>query len=177
MSNPFGIVETSELSTNAAKEIPTSKAFENFGRVENTCIKLNAINEDLVGSKHPETGVSYRLRRFSIDGQMYEGGFPEFQAAFEKRLPKDMYLASDDMQFKYCTESLARAIDKNPDLASKFTPRQLEQIRNGEPRIQGWTWHHKEYPPGQMQLVNSDIHSKSRHTGGRAIWGGGSECR
>ena len=41
MSNPFGIVETSELSTNANKEILTSKAFENFGRVENTCIKLD----------------------------------------------------------------------------------------------------------------------------------------
>lgn len=175
MSNPFGIVETSELSTNANKEIPTSKAFENFGRGENTCIKLDTINEDLAGLKHPETGVPYRLRRFSIDGQMYEGVFPEFQPVFEKRLPPDMLKASDSVQFKYCAEALAYAVEHDPGLASKFTPRQLEQIRNGQ--LQGFTWHHKEYPPGQMQLVNSEIHSKSGHTGGRAIWGGGSACR
>ena len=57
-----------------------------------------------------------------------------------------------------------------------FTPRQLEQIRNGEPRISGKTWHHNEVP-GKMQLVDSDEHDICRHTGGRSIWGGGSEYR
>lgn len=51
-----------------------------------------------------------------------------------------------------------------------------EEIKNGEPRISGLTWHHTEHP-GQMQLIDSDVHSKCRHTGGRSVWGGGSECR
>ena len=61
-------------------------------------------------------------------------------------------------------------------LHSQYLGRQLEQIRNGEPRISGLTWHHTEHP-GVMQLVNSNVHSMCRHTGGRSIWGGGSDCR
>lgn len=49
-------------------------------------------------------------------------------------------------------------------------------VLNGEPRISGLTWHHTEHP-GVMQLVNSNVHSMCRHTGGRSIWGGGSDCR
>ena len=56
------------------------------------------------------------------------------------------------------------------------TPRQLEQIKNGEPRISGLTWHHNEVL-GEMQLVNAEEHGICRHTGGRSIWGGGSDCR
>ena len=51
-----------------------------------------------------------------------------------------------------------------------------EQIKNGEPRISGLTWHHNEIP-GKMQLVDATEHSTCRHTGGRSIWGGGSDCR
>ena len=40
----------------------------------------------------------------------------------------------------------------------------------------GYTWHHNE-EKGKMQLVDTDIHSQTRHTGGRNIWGGGTENR
>lgn len=84
--------------------------------------------------------------------------------------------ASDAQQFSHCTKKLAQKLEGNSTLEGRFTPRQLEQIRDGAPRISGLTWHHTEHP-GVMQLVDSDIHSKCRHTGGRNVWGGGSECR
>lgn len=177
MSNPFGMSEISEISKINSSEIPTSKAFENYGKSDLSRRDLHTRNEDLEGKTHPETGVKYVRRCFTINGEKLEGVFPQFEGKFETRLPRNMLLASDEVQFKYCTNALARQIEANPNLASRFTPRQLEQIKNREPNISGLTWHHKEFPPGSMQLVNTDVHSKSGHTGGRSIWGGGSECR
>lgn len=36
----------------------------------------------------------------------------------------------------------------------------------------GYTWHHHQ-DIGRMQLVPSDLHAKTGHTGGASIWGGG----
>ena len=91
-------------------------------------------------------------------------------------MPKDLYNASDTDQFKYCTQKLEKQITNNPESAKQFTARQLEQIKNGEPRISGLTWHHNAVP-GKMQLVDAAEHSTCRHTGGRSIWGGGADCR
>jgi hypothetical protein len=59
--------------------------------------------------------------------------------------------------------------------AKQFTEEQLEQIMNGD-TPDGYTWHHNE-ETGKMQLVKSETHARTGHTGGRAIWGGGSESR
>ena len=40
----------------------------------------------------------------------------------------------------------------------------------------GFTWNHNEIT-GQMDLVDTMIHDRSKHTGGKAIWGGGSAMR
>lgn len=177
MSNPFGMSEICEISKIDSNEIPTSKAFENYDNPNIVCRDIHTVNEDLEGKFHPETGVKYVRKEFMVNGEKLQGVFPEFESKFETCLPRDMLFDSDDQQFKYCTESLANQLQINPELKAQFTPRQLEQIKDGNPRISGLTWHHKEFPPGSMQLVNSDIHSKSGHTGGRSIWGGGSECR
>lgn len=177
MSNPFGMSEISKISKINSSEIPTSKAFENYGKTDVGYRDLHTINEEFEGKTHPETGVKFVRKRFTNEGEKQEGVFPQFEGKFETRLPRDMYKASDEVQFKYCTDALARQIEANPILATNFTPRQLEQIKNGEPRISGLTWHHKEWPAGSMQLVDAEIHSKTGHTGGRSIWGGGSECR
>ena len=60
-----------------------------------------------------------------------------------------------------------------------FSEEQIEQINEGITKggaPDGYTWHH-DAETGKMQLVDSDLHGDSRHTGGRAIWGGGSEFR
>lgn len=128
------------------------------------------------GKKYPGTNVEYKRVRVQVDGVKKEGVFPQFEAKDVERLPKNMYQASDAQQFSHCTKKLAQKLEGNSTLEGRFTPRQLEQIRDGAPRISGLTWHHTEHP-GVMQLVDSDIHSKCRHTGGRNVWGGGSECR
>ena len=89
-------------------------------------------------------------------------------------MARELRSASDTEQFKYCTEKLKQRIERDPEFAKKFTPRQLEQIKAGEPRISGLTWHHNEVP-GKMQLVSSVDHEKCSHTGGCSIWGGGSD--
>lgn len=155
-------------NTNTSSDIPS---------VSNGDGGPTIINSHLAGQNHPESGVPYVHRSFSINGQQISGGFPVFDGKFDATLPDNMLAASDDAQFKECTAQLAAAIESNPSLAQNFTPRQLTQIRDGAPRISGLTWHHREYPPGSMQLVNSEAHATSRHTGGRSLWGGGRDCR
>lgn len=93
-------------------------------------------------------------------------------SVFETQLSKELYQASDTAQFTKCTENLRKAIENDPSLKKQFNSEQLNQITNGEPRIKGYTWHH-DAECGKMQLVRSDVHALNRHTGGKAIWGGG----
>lgn len=137
---------------------------------------ISTINEELEGQIYPGTNVEYRRRPFTVNGEKIEGVFPRFESKFDTTLPPNLLNASDTEQFKYCTQKLASRIETAPDFALQFTPRQIEQIKNGEPRISGLTWHHNEMP-GRMQLVNADVHNTCRHTGGRSIWGGGADCR
>ena len=158
-------------------EVSPYKAFE----TEKTAIEKNSIEkiatrcENLAGKPHPDTGVMYVKNPIVYDGKLYEV-FPKFESKFDTRLPKELYQCSDAKQFSYCTKELAKAIEKKPDLAEQFTDRQLEYIKEGRPYISGLTWHHNEVP-GKMQLISSDIHSRTPHTGGRSVWGGGPTCR
>ena len=157
---------TGELSnkfTNATSEVKTPR-------------HISTINEGLEGQTYPGTNVEYRRRTFTLNGKKVEGVFPRFESKFDTTLPKDLLNASDTEQFKYCTQKLAKRIESDHKFAAQFTPRQIEQIKNGEPRISGLTWHHNELP-GRMQLINANVHNTCRHTGGRSIWGGGADCR
>ncbi len=153
-----------------------SKDLTNTVREAKTPRHILTINEGLEGQTYPGTNVEYRRRTFTVNGEKVEGVFPRFESNFDTTLPQNLLNASDTEQFKFCTQKLASRIETDPDLASQFTPRQLEQIKNDEPRISGLTWHHNEVP-GKMQLVNADIHNTCRHTGGRSIWGGGADSR
>lgn len=135
---------------------------------------ITTINEGLAGKS--VYGVKYARRVFTLNGERVEGVFPVFKSEFNCKLPENLYTASDNEQMKYCTKKLAERIERDPEFAKRFTPRQLEQIKNGVPRISGLTWHHSEIP-GRMQLVDAGEHSAIHHTGGRSIWGGGSDKR
>lgn len=138
---------------------------------ENGDIKLTCINESMAGSEN-EIGVHYVEKVVNINGVEITIVVPEFPSCFEFTIPKELLIADDEALFKYCTQKLLEAIKNDPELASKFTPKQLEQIESGAPRISGWTWHHAE-ECGNIQLVQTKIHECSRHTGGKSIWGGG----
>lgn len=132
--------------------------------------KIPCRNEELEGKVHPDTGVEFERKLIYYDRKIYEGVFPKIESMFDIRLPKKLYNCSDEKQFKYCVEKLAIRVEKNQKQAEEnFTAKQLEQIKNREPRISGLTWHHNE-TPGKMQLVNAEMHANTGHTGGRSIW-------
>lgn len=173
--NPFN--EVKEVKPRVNQEVRNkSQGFENTKKDIHEPRHIKTINEELAGKTYPGTDIPYRKHVFRLNGEKVEGVFPVFDSKFDTFMKKDLWKASDTEQFKYCTEKLKQRIEMNPEFGKQFTQRQLEQIKAGEPRISGLTWHHNEVP-GKMQLVSSTDHEKCRHTGGRSIWGGGSDCR
>lgn len=138
--------------------------------------EIHTRNESLEGKNHPETGVPFERKTVKdADGNEVTGVFPEFDSAFDAQLPEDLYQGTDKEQFAECNRQLKEKVENDPEFAKKFTPEQLEQIKNGD-TPDGYTWHHNE-ETGKMQLVDSDVHAKTGHTGGKTIWGGGNENR
>lgn len=167
--------EVNEISKAGPRIDNTIRAFENNKEIKQIR-HIDTINERYEGEKYPGTNVEYKKRILTINGEKVEGVFPEFESKYTTFLPRQMWTSSDTEQFTYCTKHLARKIESDPQFAKQFTERQIEQIKNGEPRISGLTWHHNERP-GVMQLVDADDHETCRHTGGRSLWGGGSDYR
>lgn len=133
-------------------------------------------NYALAGKTHGKTNVLFVKRVVKdADGRRIKGVFPVFESTFNAKLPKDMLLETDGEQFAECNRQLAKMIEKDLGFAKKFTKEQLEQIRNLD-TPDGFTWHHHE-ETGRMQLVEKTIHLQTGHTGGRQIWGGGTQNR
>jgi DNase/tRNase domain of colicin-like bacteriocin len=137
---------------------------------------IDTINDHLAGSVHDESGVPYEEKVVHLpNGETIEGVFPDFDETYAGQLPDDMLLSSDYVQFDYMNEQLTASIANDPSLMSAFTDEQLSQIAAGE-TPDGYVWHHSE-EPGRMELVDEQTHDEARHTGGRSLWGGGSEYR
>lgn len=139
---------------------------------------IDTINKHLEGTIHPETSVPFiRKTVENISGEIIEGVFPDFKdyRLFEVVLPEKLYQETDPKQFDYCNQKLKESFDKGTINTEHFTERQLDQIGNGD-KPEGLTWHHNE-EKGRMELVEQNIHQATAHTGGRFIYGGGSESR
>lgn len=136
--------------------------------------KIKCINESLAGNKH-STGIPFERRLVQVGDKLYEVVVPKFDSVFDAQLPVDKLKESDPKQFKECNEQLKEAISNNQELRGHFDDEQIEQIENGDtPDV--YTWHH-DAEVGKMQLVDTEIHQKTGHTGGRCIWGGGNDNR
>ncbi len=149
------------------------------GNVDGEVSKIKTINDHLDGQAHPDTGVLYKKKIVEdSDGNLVEGVFPEFDSEFDVQLPDDLLDATDKQQADECNAKLKEWCEENPEEAKqKFTEEQLEKIMDDKPKTpDGFTWHHNE-EKGLMQLVDTETHSITRHTGGKAIWGGGSDNR
>ena len=137
---------------------------------------IHTRNESLEGDRHPITGVEFVKKTVEdAEGNEVTGVFPKFDSKIDVQLPENLEQATDKEQFEECNRQLKEAIENDPNLAEQFTEEQLEQIKNGD-TPDGYTWHHNE-EKGKMQLVDAEIHAKTGHTGGKAIWGGGAENR
>lgn len=164
-------IETKQNDSFVAKqnEVDTSEPldFDN---------EIHTRNERYEGTNHPDTGVPFERKTVKdAEGNDISGVFPVFDSEFDAQLPEELYQSSDKEQFAESNKQIKDAIDKDPEVAKRFTPEQLEQIKNND-TPDGYTWHHNE-ETGKMQLVKSDIHAQTGHTGGKTIWGGGNENR
>ena len=179
-----GATELSETLSAIEKEIPREiinekvdamlqdEAFQ--AEILEETKQIFTINEHLEGTVHSETNIPFTSKEVEIDGESRLGVFPDFPASYETQLPETLHEASDYEQATRCNEQLSQALENGSLDTEQFTDRQLEQIRNGD-KPEGYTWHHHE-DLGRMQLVPSDIHEKTGHTGGRSLWGCGSEA-
>ncbi|NJM54181.1 MAG: HNH endonuclease [Blastocatellia bacterium] len=119
-------------------------------------------NADLAGETHPVTEVPYN-----------RSAYPIFDSKFDAELPKNLRGSNitDYDQFKEATRQLKREIENDPAAGSIFSKEQLADIMAEKPKIKGYTWHHHQ-DGIRLQLVDSKIHAKSGHDGGRKNTGG-----
>jgi len=119
-------------------------------------------NGHLAGKTHPDTRVPFD-----------KDGYPIFDHVGEVSLPDELIgpHVSDRRQMRAATRNLWEEIKDSPEKMALFTPTQLDQIRRGQPRIDGLTWHHHQ-DGVTMQLVDRDIHDRTGHSGGRQTTGG-----
>ncbi|MFZ3579997.1 HNH endonuclease [Virgibacillus sp. DJP39] len=139
---------------------------------------LETRNDHLNGTEHLDTGVPFVEKTVELQsGEVIEGTFPVFDSKFTVVIAEDLYLESDDMHFNVANETFYQAIQEEPHLANELGLSQadVQALANGE-TPEGYTWHHNE-EPGVIQLVNEETHEQTGHTGGRTLWGGGSEYR
>lgn len=150
---------------------------EGVANIETNLIKLDTRNQALEGTVHPETGVPFERKVIDIGNNIkVEGVFPKFDSVIDIQLQEDMLKSSDVVQFNECNSQLKETVEVNIDkYKSIFNKEQMEQILDGE-TPDGYTWHH-DAEVGKIQLVESDKHMKTGHTGGRTVWGGGNENR
>jgi hypothetical protein len=141
---------------------------------------ISTRNESLENDRHPITGVAFEKKVVELsNGDKIEGVFPKFESLFDAKISENLYLDSDKEQFKECNKQLSGEISNNAKLRLKFSEEQIEQIKEGVldgTAPDGYVWHH-DAETGKIQLVDFEIHSRTGHTGGRAIWGGGSDNR
>jgi hypothetical protein len=136
----------------------------------------DTINMKLEGQNYPGTDVLFeRVRTETDKGEQVEVVVPKFESVEDVQLPEELEKETDFKQNKECNGQLKEDVENKPELAERFNDEQLDQIKNGE-TPEGYTWHH-DAPKGKMQLIDLKIHAKVRHTGGKEIWGGGSEHR
>lgn len=143
--------------------------------VESDLRRIKCRNENLEGGRHPETGVPFEKRQVAVDGKEYEVVIPKFESRYDAQLPENKLKSTDREQFEECNIQLKDELSRNSELRGKFDEEQLEQIDNGD-TPDGYTWHH-DADVGKMQLVDTEMHQRTGHTGGRFIWGGGADGR
>jgi hypothetical protein len=130
------------------------------------------------GSDIPGEEVLFETKTIELpNGETVKDSFPVFHSEYEVEIDEDMYLRSDYIHFTYANYELYEEIQEDPELVEELglTEADIEALSNGD-NPEGYTWHHNE-DPGVLQLVDRESHASVGHTGGRELWGGGSEYR
>ena len=118
--------------------------------------------------KTKKTRKSQKTEELGV--KISEYGLPIFPSEFEVQLDLDQIDKTRQTHFYYVNKTLKDAIEKDENLKSKFSDRQLGQISIGK-TPEGYTWHHDGNPPiGRLQLLDSEMHDAIRHDGGYSLW-------
>lgn len=138
--------------------------------------KIETINDELEGARHSETDVPFVRDTVHLsNGEIISGVYPDFDEEYSATISQTIYLSSDAVQFDNANEQLAYEIQQDSELMAQFTPEQILQIQAGE-TPDGYVWHHHQ-EPGRLELVDEETHAQTGHSGGRSLWGGGSQYR
>lgn len=174
----LGIDKVAEYFSSDISSIVEDGANSGIESVEESSeiIQIKTINCGLDGQFHPISGVEFERKVVTTElGEKVEGVFPKFESIFDAQLPENLEYATDSEQFRECNRQLKEKFDSDLKFREQFDERQKENIEDGITPY-GFTWHHNE-EIGKMQLVDYDSHQKTAHTGGRLIWGGGTDFR
>lgn len=176
LSSNENIDANAENVSNSSLERDIEESNENTNIEHAGPEKITCINERYAGQNHPETGVPYVEKVVkTAEGKEFSGVFPQFESKFDAQLPKELMQESDSKQFAEANLQLKARFESDSKFASLFDERQKDDIKSCRTPY-GYVWHHTE-EIGKMQLVDYDTHDRTRHTGGKYIWGGGSSNR
>lgn len=183
----YGAIKGGTIAAKAGVKVATKEVAEAGARksikegskkitkeVSETVIeRVKTINEELLGKKHPETGVKFILKKFTDDaGVIKEGVVPDFKSKFpDLKLPKSLWKGTHKQHEVEVGRQLKELNENSPKLFKGMNNDQLSQVKNGE-IPDGYTIHH-DLPNGTIKLVDADIHAKTNHTGGMSLWGKG----
>lgn len=152
-------------------------------------------NQSLNNSTHPETGVLFETKEIIVNGEKKEGVFAQFDSIYDAKISDGNLQVSDKEQFKEANKSLKENIlagkadetlaglsndlyhsnkEEKALCDDELDNRLVDIVEEKTP--DGFTWHHSE-EPGKLDLVSTEEHKKTGHTGGKNTWGGGSNAR
>ena len=117
---------------------------------------------NMAGKTHPVSGVKFD-----------NNGFPIFESKYDMNLEPSDYTKSRTTHFRRASKDLYNSIQNDSQLASQFTTEEINLFKAGKVP-ENYTWHHHQ-DTGRMQLVDSNLHSKTGHDGGFSIWGPGNK--
>lgn len=113
----------------------------------------------MADKKHPKTGVKFDSK-----------GFPIFKPYYTVKLKRKYFHEARDRHFYMANKILCQDVKSSHRVKAKFSKKQIAEILSVE-TPSGYTWHHHQ-DAGILQLVDEEIHAKTRHDGGYSIWGG-----
>ena len=108
----------------------------------------------MAGKTHPKTKVKFDSK-----------GFPKFKVYYTVKLRKRYFCESRERHFYMANKILLN----DSRFLAKLSAKQIRELSQGV-TPSGYTWHHHQ-DAGVLQLVDNDIHSKTKHIGGYSIWG------
>ncbi len=157
---PYNVVDSNNLKNQLITKAAAFSFKDDHGNIKTINLRMGHLKNDV----HPITKVPYD-----------KDGFPIFEVKYTLYLDKKDFMKDRTPQFKILNKQLYNQVTNNPHLIKelKLDEDDLIDLKAGK-TPEKYTWHHHQNP-GRMELVDSEIHSKTGHTGGQKIWGKDSE--